>query len=284
MKIPIESLNLKMLNVGFARHHADWNWQGVASPFVRIFLVVEGEARMHLPSGSVVLTPGHAYMVPAYVEHSYECDGDFALYYLHMYEGFKNEINVFEAYDIPTEVEVDDMELALFGAICAQYPDAALPASDPTAYDNNTRLSDYVDAYHRLPLHAKMQLRGFMLMLMARFMEQSKVRIWTKDERMIQVVRHIHNNIYGEVDVERLAAIACVSKNYLIRLFTHTFGMPPVKYVNRKKVERAQLMLVTGQLPVKEIAYRLGFNDHSYFIRLFRQTVGVSPLEYRKRS
>ena len=43
-------------------------------------------------------------------------------------------------------------------------------------------------------------------------------------------------------------------------------------------------MLLTEQVPVKEVAYRLGFSDHSYFIRLFRQTVGISPQEYRKRN
>ncbi len=36
-----------MLHVGFSRHHADWNWQGVSSPFTRLFLVTEGEAKIH---------------------------------------------------------------------------------------------------------------------------------------------------------------------------------------------------------------------------------------------
>jgi AraC-like DNA-binding protein len=61
-------------------------------------------------------------------------------------------------------------------------------------------------------------------------------------------------------------------------------GISPVRYINRKKVERAQLILLTEQLPVKEVAYRLGFNDHSYFISLFRQIVGISPQEYRRRN
>ncbi len=50
MNIPIESLSLIMLHVGFSRHHADWNWQGVSSPFTRLFLVTEGEAKIHLPA------------------------------------------------------------------------------------------------------------------------------------------------------------------------------------------------------------------------------------------
>ena len=32
IQIPIESMNLMMLNVGYATHHADWNWQKVSSP------------------------------------------------------------------------------------------------------------------------------------------------------------------------------------------------------------------------------------------------------------
>ena len=39
IQIPIESMNLMMLNVGYATHHADWNWQKVSSP--------EGEAILH---------------------------------------------------------------------------------------------------------------------------------------------------------------------------------------------------------------------------------------------
>ncbi|MBQ2435629.1 MAG: helix-turn-helix transcriptional regulator, partial [Bacteroidaceae bacterium] len=86
------------------------------------------------------------------------------------------------------------------------------------------------------------------------------------------------------LSVDELASIACITKNYFIQLFTHTLGMSPVRYINRKKIERAQLMLLTEQVPVKEVAYRLGFSDHSYFIRLFRQTVGITPQEYRKRN
>lgn len=47
IQIPIESMNLMMLNVGYATHHADWNWQKVGSPFIRIFYIMEGEAILH---------------------------------------------------------------------------------------------------------------------------------------------------------------------------------------------------------------------------------------------
>ena len=42
IQIPIESMNLMMLNVGYATHHADWNWQKVSSPFIRLFRKMAG--------------------------------------------------------------------------------------------------------------------------------------------------------------------------------------------------------------------------------------------------
>ena len=284
MNIPIESLSLIMLNVGFARHNADWNWQGVSSPFTRLFLVIEGEAKIHLPDKVVNMRPGHAYMVPAYVTHSYECHGDFVLYYLHVYEEFKNEVGVHEAYDFPTEIETDELDKAFFAAICHTFEGAALPSSDPQTYDNTASITDSMKRYHKLPLHDKMRLRGFALTLFARFVQHAQPRVWTKDERIIRVIHHISIHIARTITLDELASIACITKSYLIRLFTHAMNISPTRYINRKKIERAQLMLLTEQLPVKEVAYRLGFSDHSYFIRLFRQTVGISPQEYRRRN
>ena len=94
MNIPIESLNFQMLNVGLAKHDADWNWQNVVSPFTRIYLVTEGCAKLYLPNRVVDLLSGHMYIVPAHTVHSYECAGKFSHYYLHFYEGFKKETDI----------------------------------------------------------------------------------------------------------------------------------------------------------------------------------------------
>ena len=282
MQIPIESMNLMMLNVGMARHNGDWNWQNVSSPFTRIFYVTEGSARLNLPERKVELRPGHLYIIPAYTMHSYECDGLFTHYYLHVYEGFKREMNLMELYDFPTEVEGGSVEL-LLRHMCSQQPGAQLPDSDPRSYDNSVQMTDYVERYRGMALWEKMELRGAMLMIFARFMRQASPRVWTHDERMKKVLEHIHGHIVDNVDVEELADVACVTKPYLIRLFKHEFGTSPVQYINKKKVERAQLLLFTTDQPVKEVAWSMGFSDHSYFIRLFRKLTGITPQEYRRR-
>lgn len=279
--MPIESLNLQMLNVGFARQDGDWNWQDVNSPFTRIYCVTEGEARLHLPSKVISLTEGHLYIIPAYTTHSYECKGVFCHYYLHIYEGFKKETDVMELYDLPTEVIAQEGDAWLMEGMCKRHPDTILPESNPRSYDNTTKFTDYVRRYNEMPLHEKMQLRGAILMLFSRFMERATPKMWTQDERMMKVLEHIHRSIDGDINIDALAEEACITKPYLIRLFKKELDMPPLQYINRKKVEKAQLLLLTEDMAVQEVAWALGFNDHSYFIRLFKKITGRTPMEYR---
>ena len=282
IQIPIESMNLMLLNVGRAKHNGDWNWQNVSSPFIRIFYVVEGEAVLHLVDGDVLLKPGRLYIIPAYTVHSYECSGRFTHYYLHMYEGFRHEVSLQEVYELPTEVEGGEGMEQLFGWLCERLPDARLPQEDPQAYDTSAQTSDYVARYRDMDLWEKMELRGAMLMIMSRFIREACPRVWTNDERMRRVLEYIHVHISDSIDVEELTKLASVTKPYFIKLFRREFGTSPIQYINKKKVERAQLLLYTTNKTVKEVAYALGFSDQNYFIRLFRKVAGITPQEYRK--
>lgn len=283
VQIPIESMNLMLLNVGRAQHNADWNWKDVSSPFIRIYYVLEGEATIHLAEHNVRLLPRHLYFIPAYTVHSYECHGLFVHYYLHVYEGFKNEMNLQEVYELPIEVEGSEVAAKLFEHLCNRLPEARLPHSDPNSYDTSAQTSDYVQRYRDMALWEKMELRGAMLMIMSHFIRQAKPRVWTQDERMKRVLEYVHSHISDSINIEQLADVACITKPYFIRLFKQEFGFPPVQYINRKKVERAQLLLFTTDKAVKEVAFILGFSDQNYFIRLFRKLTGITPQEYRRK-
>lgn len=271
MNIPIESLNFQILNIGFAQHDADWNWQNVVSPFTRIYLVTEGCAKLYLPNTVVELKAKHMYIVPAHTIHSYKCTGKFSHYYLHFYEGFKKETDIFDFYDFPVEIDSDKLDEAIFNNMCKLHPEAQLPASDPTTYDNMGKFIDYVNRYNGLSLAEKMELRGSILVLFSKFVNKAQAKVWTQDKRLAKVLTYIHNNIYEEINIDDLAAMACVTKSHFIRLFVKTIGISPLQYINKKKIDRAELLLITDNQPIKEIAYDLGYNDHSYFIRLLKK-------------
>ena len=282
MNIPIESLNFQMLNVGFARHDGDWNWKNIVSPFTRIYLVTEGGAKLCLPEKVIHLTSGHMYIIPAHTVHSYECIGKFSHYYLHFYEGFKKETDIFDFYEFPVGVDSEPLDEAIFNNMYKRYPEAELPASDPSSYDYMGKFIDYVHRYNELSLDAKLELRGSILVLFSRFVKRATPRVWTQDKRLADSLKYIHNNIYESISVDTLASVACVTTSHFIRLFVKAIGMPPLQYINRKKIDRAELLLITEEVPIKDIAYALGYSDPSYFIRLFKKITGITPMAYRK--
>ena len=279
----IDQLHLLILNVGLAIHNADWNWRNVNSPFTRLYYVTEGAARILLPTGIQELKPDHLYLVPSFTTHSYLCDTHFVHYYLHIYEDHQSESSILEDFSFPTEIPAGDLELPLIKRLCGINPTMQLPQSDPTSYDNNPTLIKNIIKNKQRTFCDKVESRGIVYQLMARFLKDAQPKTEINDDRIQKVLSYIRKNIYKTIDIDSLAAISCLSKDHFIRLFKKEINNTPLQYINQKKIEKAQLILITDSMPVKNISYLLAYEDHSYFNRLFKKLPGVTPQQYRDR-
>lgn len=279
----IDQLHLLILNVGLAIHNADWNWRNVNSPFTRLYYVTEGAARILLPTGIQELKPDHLYLVPSFTTHSYLCDTHFVHYYLHIYEDHQSESSILEDFSFPTEIPAGDLELPLIKRLCGINPTMQLPQSDPTSYDNNPTLIKNIIKNKQRTFCDKVESRGIVYQLMARFLKDAQPKTEINDDRIQKVLSYIRKNIYKTIDIDSLAAISCLSKDHFIRLFRKEVNNTPLQYINQKKIEKAQLILITDSMPVKNISYLLAYEDHSYFNRLFKKLTGVTPQQYRDR-
>lgn len=67
------------------------------------------------------------------------------------------------------------------------------------------------------------------------------------------------------------------------RRFRRATGHAPISYVQQLRVERAKKMLETGDAPVEEIGWSVGYEDPSSFRRLFKRLTGLTPGAYRRR-
>jgi AraC family transcriptional regulator len=100
--------------------------------------------------------------------------------------------------------------------------------------------------------------------------------------RLRRVLDYIDQNLENEISVADLADIAALSTFHFARLFTALIGLPPRKYVSRRRLEGAMKMLAGGKLPLTEIAHRSRFSSQAAFSRAFRRATGVTPGEYRR--
>ncbi len=119
------------------------------------------------------------------------------------------------------------------------------------------------------------------------------VRKIMKVSNLIQSLRHQHissvvleaktyidQHYDEEVSLNDISKMVSVSPQYFSKIFKEEIGVSFVEYIRMKRVEIAKGMLRSGQHSVKEICYKIGYNDPNYFSRLFKKLVGVSPSEY----
>ncbi len=85
------------------------------------------------------------------------------------------------------------------------------------------------------------------------------------------------------LDLDALAGAANVSRYHFARRFADAYGETPMRYVTRRRIERAQDLLRSANLTVTEICVMVGFSSLGSFSTRFRELVGESPTEYRDR-
>lgn len=280
----IYSMQLILLNIGYAIHNADWNYKNVRSPFARIYLVKEGSARLHLPGNRIQdLRPNHLYMIPPFTMHSCECTNHFTLYYIHIYDNQKSDYSILEDLMYPVEIKAKNIDELLVERLFTINPDSALNHNDPKKYDNTTNLIKTINNQINRATHDLLETNGILFQLLSHFMVYSKDKYDIVDNRILRVVKYIRNNIHKDISIEELKDMCCLSKDHFIRLFKNELQETPTQYIIQRKIERAQLMLITSDLLIKDIAYELSFENVSYFNRLFKKATGLTPSDYRKR-
>jgi AraC-like DNA-binding protein len=89
---------------------------------------------------------------------------------------------------------------------------------------------------------------------------------------------------YAEpLDLDAMAEAAHVSRYHFARSFAETYGETPVRYLTRRRIERAQDLLRSANLTVTEICMIVGFSSLGSFSSRFRELVGETPTAYRDR-
>ena len=159
----IYSMQLILLNIGYAIHNADWNYKNVRSPFARIYLVKEGYARLHLPGNRIQdLRPNHLYMIPPFTMHSYECTNHFTLYYIHIYDNQKSDYFILEDLMYPVEIKAKNIDELLVERLFTINPDSALNHNDPKKYDNTTNLIKTINNQINRATHDLLETNGIL--------------------------------------------------------------------------------------------------------------------------
>lgn len=96
-------------------------------------------------------------------------------------------------------------------------------------------------------------------------------------------LRHYLDHFYTEpLRLDDLETRYHMSKYHICRSFSAAFGVPPLKYLNKKRLEAAMNLLFSTDKKIHEIALTVGYESTNHFINLFKKEYGTTPQAYRE--
>mgnify|MGYP001395220899 FL=1 len=106
---------------------------------------------------------------------------------------------------------------------------------------------------------------------------------WERDDEIGRAVSYIRKNFRTELAIADLIKVSRLNHRKLHRGFVELFGVAPMQFITRTRIEAACDDLLTTGNKLSDIAKDNGFYDQSSFTQHFRKQMGVTPLKYRKQ-
>lgn len=100
-------------------------------------------------------------------------------------------------------------------------------------------------------------------------------------DKFVSITDYIKQHCNEDISLEDISEMSGFSKFHFSRLFKEFTGASYYKYLNQKRIEFAEQLLLDPEVNVTEVAVRSGFNSISAFIRMFKQIKGCTPTEFR---
>ena len=97
--------------------------------------------------------------------------------------------------------------------------------------------------------------------------------------RVRQYLDEHHNE---QLTLREAAERLHISEYYLAHVFKQEFGIPPMQYVMKRRIGEAQELLMNTDLPIAEVADRLGYSSVCHFNAMFKKNVGLPPGKFRQ--
>ncbi len=102
------------------------------------------------------------------------------------------------------------------------------------------------------------------------------------DKQIARALRHLHAHPETPWTLASLAESIGLSRAALAKRFKKLTGVPMFDYLTRVRMQRARELLRETQLPLYEVAGRVGYESDLAFTRTFKKHVGTTPTRYRK--
>ncbi|MHC4915001.1 MAG: helix-turn-helix domain-containing protein [Planctomycetota bacterium] len=260
----LATLQTRLLTVARVEVGQSWGSGRVRphqDPMGRLYWLRGGEARVSHGGRDYRLLPGRLYAIPAHTPFHYSCAGRMDQCYIHFEATLFGCLDPFDCLGWRLEASCDD------------------DAEVDRLWDEALRRHATGGAAGLLAAD------GIFRQLLARLVPAGggEGQGLPAAGRFRRVLEHMERRLAERIRLAELAELVYLQPTYFSNLFSATMGLPPMRYLNRRRVERARALLWLGGMSLEEVARAVGFGDQFYFSRVFSRETGLSPSEYRRQ-
>lgn len=280
--------SFSLLNVDYVKLNHHWKYYNVISPYYRIYYIDEGEGSISSAKDKILLEPGYLYLIPSFTVCNLTCSHYLSQYFIQFFEDSANGISLFSNNRRVMKVRTTAQDVENFKRIVQINPGRGINRSDnPKIYEKNTYYKEYQELNNLQSMSSYMETQGIILQLLARFLSTEAFKLPGNNSipsNVLDAVSYIQLNLKENLRVMHLAERASLHPDYFSRLFREAIGERPINFIHEKRIERAQYLMTTTNMPYAEIALETGFETLSYFSRIFKKITGITPGYYREQS
>ncbi len=92
-----------------------------------------------------------------------------------------------------------------------------------------------------------------------------------------EILEYINHNYQDAIELKECAEKYHTSPSYIARMFKKYYGVSFITYVNNLRIDKAVVLLKNTDMPIKEISYKVGYNNLNYFYKVFKKNIGITP-------
>lgn len=107
--------------------------------------------------------------------------------------------------------------------------------------------------------------------------------VFANNPEMRRIIDYVRANYREKLSVSDMAEVGGISVSSQERLFRKIFGLTPLMYLRKTRLNAACKLLGDTEICLADIAIKCGFNDQTNMTRAFRLELKITPLRYRRR-
>ena len=166
-----------------------------------------------------------------------------------------------------------------------KYSSPAMVRKSLSDYGLIDQEKEYLKLYKQLPVFSVERLNSAIMILKTciRYIWNENLIQLNKSMLPTKIENFILENLSSELTIKNICKKFFISKETLYSIFREEYNDTVKNFINNKRIQQAEKLLIETTVPIANIAEQVGLSDYNYFIRLFKKKTNLSPLQFRKK-